>query len=263
MAIVKQLYIASCSCGKDSLAMTLELIRRQYPLDMVVFYDSGVEFDAIYRIRDKLKQLCIRHHIQFIELHPEVSFVYSMLDRPVKNRDGSGWHYGYSWCGGRCRWATRHKLDAIRKFKESLGDAEIIDYVGICADEPDRLEKEKRPDKVFPLVDWNWTEENCLDYCWSHGWHWYEHSPTAPGGKVELYEILDRVSCYCCTNKNMKELYNIWRYLPGYWQRLRDLQRRTDRPMKKTKSVFDLEEQFQLKYRTQQEEETQLCLWTM
>ena len=37
-------YIASCSFGKDSLAMLLTLIAKGYPLNEVVFYDTGMEF---------------------------------------------------------------------------------------------------------------------------------------------------------------------------------------------------------------------------
>jgi len=56
---------------------------------------------------------------------------------------------------------------------------------------------------------------------------------------------LDRVSCWCCANKNLKELRNIRTHLPKYWNCLKDLQSRTDRPMKGPgKSVFDLEERF-------------------
>ena len=45
-------YIASCSFGKDSLAMVLMLIERDLPLDEVAFYDTGMEFQAIYDLRD-------------------------------------------------------------------------------------------------------------------------------------------------------------------------------------------------------------------
>lgn len=41
--------IASVSWGKDSLAMLHGLIERDMPLDEVVFYDTGMEFDAIYQ----------------------------------------------------------------------------------------------------------------------------------------------------------------------------------------------------------------------
>lgn len=44
--------------------------------------------------------------------------------------------FGYSWCGGRCRWGTTEKLKAIEKY--CRGNYE---YVGIAVDEPKRLSK--------------------------------------------------------------------------------------------------------------------------
>ena len=49
-------YIASVSFGKDSLAMLLMLIEKKYPIDYVVFYNTGMEFDSIYHIRDIVKK---------------------------------------------------------------------------------------------------------------------------------------------------------------------------------------------------------------
>jgi 3'-phosphoadenosine 5'-phosphosulfate sulfotransferase (PAPS reductase)/FAD synthetase len=54
---MKQKYIASVSFGKDSLAMLLKLIEKKYPLDEVVFYDTGKEFQAIYDVRDSVLPL--------------------------------------------------------------------------------------------------------------------------------------------------------------------------------------------------------------
>lgn len=50
-------YIASVSFGKDSLAMLLRLLEENEPLDEVVFYDTGMEFKAIYKIRDKIIEI--------------------------------------------------------------------------------------------------------------------------------------------------------------------------------------------------------------
>ena len=50
-------YIASISFGKDSLAMLLRLIEENKPLDEVVFYDTGMEFQCIYKLRDKILDL--------------------------------------------------------------------------------------------------------------------------------------------------------------------------------------------------------------
>ncbi len=232
-------YIASVSFGKDSLAMLLRLLEEQRPLDAVVFYDTGMEFQAIYNIRDRVVQLLNNSGITYVELHPDESFRYSMLEREVKYRDGSGVHYGYGWCGGVCRWHTSMKLEAIRKFKQSLNDT-VIDYVGIAFDEEHRFEKAKREGKRLPLVEWKMTERDCLTFCYERGWNWIETG-------VDLYSVLNRVSCWCCRNKNLKELRNIYRYLPEYWNKLKELQQQIAEPMKGSgKSVFDLEKRFEI-----------------
>ena len=254
IVVVCMKYIASISMGKDSLAMLILLLsypRSLFPLDYVVFYNTGMEFDCIYRIRDWVKDQCRMHGIQFVELHPDEPFVYCMFDKKVKNRDGSGCHYGYSWCGGQCRWATRYKIDAIRKFKQSLGE-DCIDYVGIAADETHRLEKEKAEDKIFPLVTLGYTEKDCLALCRRNGIQWLEPSPATTSGYIDLYDILDRVSCWCCANKNLKELYHIYLYLPQYWERLKAFQARTERPMKGYRKtgplgILELEQRFRLR----------------
>ena len=231
-------YIASVSFGKDSLAMLLLLIEKKYPLDYVVFYDTGMEYDAIYRIRDRMRAVLDELDIGYEELRPAEPFWISMLVRKSKYRNKEGYHYGYSWCGGACRWGTRNKLSAINRFKKSLGD-EVTEYVGIAFDEPDRAKKARSEGKELPLVDWCVTEAECLVYCRDHGFTWEEDG-------TDLYEILDRVSCWCCRNKNLKELKSIYEYLPKYWDRLKGLEYRLGEPMKgEGKSLLDLEARFE------------------
>ena len=37
--------------------MLMLLIEKKYQLDEVIFYDTGMEFQAIYDVRDKVKKL--------------------------------------------------------------------------------------------------------------------------------------------------------------------------------------------------------------
>jgi 3'-phosphoadenosine 5'-phosphosulfate sulfotransferase (PAPS reductase)/FAD synthetase len=225
-------YIASVSFGKDSLAMLLWLIYKKYPLDEVVFFDTGMEFQAIYDTRDKVLPLLKEKGIKYTELKPKEPFLYKMFEKEVHKRDGSI-GYGYSWCGGRCRWGTTEKLRALEKYCKGH-----YEYVGLGVDEPKRLERERNGNKLFPLAEWHMTENDCLKYCYDNGFEWKENG-------IRLYDILDRVSCWCCGNKNLKELRNIYLYLPEYWERLKELQSKTFRPMKgEGKSIFDLEERF-------------------
>ena len=241
---MRDYYIASCSCGKDSYTMTDILIGGGYKLDEIVFYDTGMEFDAIYRCWEKLREKAQSLGIKCTTLHPKCKFLYKMFDLPV-NVGKENEHNGYSWCGGVCRWGTTEKLKSLDKYCESKN---AYCYVGIAADETQRLKKERKPYKIFPLSEMGMTEADCLNYCRENGIDWLEPCVGTETGEIDLYDILDRVSCYCCANKNLWELYNIWRFLPQYWNKLRGLQAKTDRPFKKDLSIFDLEEKFKKGY---------------
>lgn len=229
-------YIASVSFGKDSLAMLLLLLSREEKLDEVIFYDTGMEFQSIYDIRDKIVVLLKERNIKYTELKPKYSFEYMMFDKPVKHRDGT-YSNGYSWCGGRCRWGTTEKNKTISKYlKENYGE-DYKEYIGIAYDEQNRIKNNEY--KLYPLIDLNMTEKDCLEFCYSQGYYWEEDG-------IRLYDILDRVSCWCCANKNLKELRNYYKYLPKYWNKLKVFQEKTDRPFKNNKyTIFDLEKRFE------------------
>ena len=220
-------YIASVSFGKDSVAMLLTIFDHRLPLDEVVFYDTGMEFDAIYKVRDKMvNEYLLPRGIKYTELKPDVPFEYKMFEKEVNGRNGK--HFGYSWCGGRCRWGTTEKLKAIDKY--CTGSEQ---YIGIAFDEQHRVK-----DKLYPLVILGMTEKDCLALCRKYGFSWEEDG-------IDLYNVLDRVSCWCCANKNLKELRNYRKYLPKYWQKLKEFQTRTDRPFHNGQSVFDLDKRFE------------------
>lgn len=81
------------------------------------------------------------------------------------------------------------------------------------------------------------VEADCLEYCYSRGFEWREDG-------IRLYDVLQRVSCWCCRNKNLKELENMYLYLPTYWKKLKEMQSKLKEPMKGDKSAFDLEKRF-------------------
>lgn len=170
-----------------------------------------------------------------VYLKADTDFLTDMLLCPVKERNGNI-HYGYEWCGGCTRWETSKKVQTINNYLKSIGEYE--QYIGIALDEPGRVKYEKN--KSYPLVEWQMTEKQCLEYCYRQGYNWVEDG-------IELYSILDRVSCWCCGNKNLKELRNMYHYLPKYWGLLKGLQSRIDRPFYAGKyTIFKLEERFRM-----------------
>ena len=79
--------------------MLLMLLQKNMQVDEVVFFDTGVEFGAIYDTRARVKRLLRDKNIKFTELEANENFLYKMLEKEVNKRDGSV-QKGY----GPCRW---------------------------------------------------------------------------------------------------------------------------------------------------------------
>ena len=217
-------YIASVSWGKDSTAMLLFLMKYHAPLDEVVFYDTGMEFDAIYKTRDQiLQKYLIPLGIKYTELHPKKPFIDLMIHYPHYSKKGT-LKQGYGWCGSLCRWGTAQKLEALKKYCKGHHE-----YIGIAYDEPKRFER-LRPNCSAPLYEWHITEEMALNICYENGIYF-----------DKLYTFLKRVSCWCCRNKNLKEIQAYKEHLPEYYRKLCELEKLIGEPMKKP---YYLEERF-------------------
>lgn len=223
--------IASFSGGKDSTAMVLKLIEEHWQLDEVVFFDTQLEFKSVYRNVEKMRLICEEKGIKFTTLRNDNSVWFDMLIRPVNTRSGKD-KFGYSWCGGNCRWGTTFKTQSINNY---LKGRDVMQYIGIALDEPARIKQESN--KEYPLVAFGMTEKDCLRYCYSKGFDWLEDG-------VDLYSVMDRVSCWCCRNKNLKELRALYKHFPYYWRCLKGIQSRIDEPFKEKASIFSLEERF-------------------
>ena len=113
-----------------------------------------------------------------------------------------------SWGGPYNRWCTAMlKTRVIAKYlKELKKEYDVIEYIGIAADEPKRIKE----NGCYPLVEWSMTEKDCLDYCYAKGFDW--------GG---LYEIFHRVSCWCCPLQALSELRKLYVHFPDLWAQLR------------------------------------------
>ncbi|MFR5875286.1 MAG: phosphoadenosine phosphosulfate reductase family protein [Eubacterium sp.] len=228
-------YVVSLSGGKDSTAMLLRLIEEKCPIDYIIFCDTGLEFPQMYEHIDKLEKYIGR---PIIRLKPEHDFEYYFFIYHPKRKNPELEKYdGMSWGGPRNRWCTamlkKRVLDAY--FKDLKKDYEIIEYIGIAADEPHRVK-----DACYPLVEWNMTEKDCLAYCYERGFTW-----------SGLYEIFHRVSCWCCPLQSLDELRKLRKHFPELWQQLEFWDKNTWRTFKPGYSVqalnvrFDFEEDWQ------------------
>lgn len=229
-----KLHIVSFSGGKDSTAMLLRMVELNMQIDEIIFCDTGVEFPQMYDHLDRVEAYIKR---PITRLSRPNSFEDMLLHHVKKNGT-----VGYSFPDFRNRWCTAYfKRDAIKShLRQVQKEKQVIEYVGIAADEPKRIK-----DKKYPLVEWGWTEADCLKYCYDRGFDW--------GG---LYKVFRRVSCWCCPLKGLDELRQLRKHFPELWAQLLEWQGETWRTFRSDYSVYDLEARF-----AKEEQFQQMDLW--
>ena len=214
--------------------MLLRMIELNMQVDEIIFCDTGVEFPQMYDHLDKVEDYIKR---PITRLSRPNSFEDMLLSHVKKNGT-----VGYSFPDFRNRWCTAYfKRDAIKSYlRQVRNEKQVIEYVGIAADEPKRIK-----DKRYPLVEWGWTEADCLRYCYERGFDW--------GG---LYNVFRRVSCWCCPLKGLDELRQLRKHYPELWTKLIEWQGKTWRSFRSDYSVNDLELRFE-----KEEQVQQMDLW--
>lgn len=246
-------YTLSLSGGKDSVALFLRILNEGIKLNEVVFVDLGDEYEAVYNTLLYVASICLKEKIKFTILTiPETeeyeNFMNNIQDCELQKFDmfeflafchkKQNGEIGYGWCGKQ-RWGTAIKKQLLNNYYQAQ-EKFIIEYVGIAADELHRIDisPHKNYAKAYPLIKWNMTEADCLKYCYDHGVYWIQNN-------IRLYDILDRVSCVHCQNKNLKELRNIRKYLPEVWESFHEWQDKIKYPYRSDGStIYDLDKRF-------------------
>jgi len=235
--------VVSLSGGKDSTAMLLMMLERGEPIHSVVWFDTGWEFPEMHEHLNKLETYIRKDFdisLDIVRLKPEKSFEYYLKDKPVKSRHGTKYKksLGWGWPSRSLRWCTGKKSAAIKKYIKSIESP--VCCIGYAADEAVRNSKNLLTYKYlirFPLQEYDVTEQQALAYCMKHGFDW--------GG---LYEVFNRVSCFCCPLQRLSELRMLRRHYPELWHKMLiwDLEIPDNRGFREYKTVHDLEQRFQM-----------------
>lgn len=215
--------------------MLLKMLELKMPVDVVLFCDTGLEFPQLY---DHVRKVEQNTGIKITTVKSDDSFEYLFAEKPIKRKKESlKGKLGYSWAGPLMRWCTNLLKTVPReRFLHDLKQTyDIIEYVGIAADETKRLTHKcnTRPNIRLPLVEWGMTEAECLQYCKEKGYDW-----------DGLYDKFGRVSCWCCPLQPFEELRILHRDFPDLWLKLRAWDDMTWRTFKPGYSVRQLEVRF-------------------
>ena len=87
-------------------------------------------------------------------------------------------------------------------------DTNIVQYLGIAADEPERIKRHTKPGYILPLVDIGWDEAYCRKWC-------EENDLLSP-----IYTSSARGGCWFCHNQGIPQLRLLRRDYPDLWQLL-------------------------------------------
>lgn len=228
-------YVCSLSYGKDSIVIPELCKRHGLPLDRIVHVEimatPTIHSDLPPMLEFKAKADKIikeRYGIEVEHIHAPVSYeekFYSKFEKGKRKGD----IYGFpmlrgAWCNSRL------KLSVLNQFNKQG----IVQYVGICADEPERI-KRLNGNKISPAAEFGYTEQDCWEIA-------EELDLLSPSYKDSF-----RGGCWFCHNQSADQLRKLRKNYPEYWQLL--LKWDNDSPITfkvDGRTVHDFDRRFQL-----------------
>jgi len=206
------------------------MIEKGMKIDEIVCIDTGMEFPEMYEHIEKVKEYIKPYEITVLK--SKYNFEY-YLGKIVKQQGKNKEKVGYGWPDFRNRWCTYWlKYKPIFDYFKTI-EGDVIEYHGIAIDEEERSNNNKDRNIKYPLINWNMTEKDCLQYCYDKGFDW--------GG---LYEKMGRVSCYCCPLSTLKELKILYNNYSELWQNMKELDKKSFRKFRSDYSLEQLEDRF-------------------
>ena len=113
--------------------------------------------------------------------------------------------------GGMCSINANIKVKPIHDYFKQYKDRKTIQYVGIAADEPQRLVRLIGTNKISLLERYGYTEKMAYDLC-------NEYNLLSP-----IYVSSNRGGCWFCPNRRYKELAYLKYHYPELWNKLEEL----------------------------------------
>ena len=210
-------YVLSLSYGKDSLACLAAIQHLGYPLDRIVHAEVWAtdtipaDLPPMVEFKKKADQIILDRYGITVEHicasrereRERVTYENTFYRKLYSKKYGREQIYGFpttkgAWCNSRLKMAA---LNAIK----SGSSKKVVRYLGIAADEPERIARHTRPGIVLPLVELGWDEETCRQWC-------ELNDLLSP-----IYTTADRGGCWFCHNQGIEQLRLLRKNYPDLW----------------------------------------------
>lgn len=231
-------YIASCSFGKDSLAMLIKIKELDMPLDDVIYCDirfddniSG-EMPLMAEFIPKAEKILKgRYGIKVTHLR---GITFKEQFYKIKHRGNHiGDNYGFpytlgAWCNSRL------KMEPIRKYLKSIKEP-FKQYIGIAYDEPKRYERLDHEQEIAPLYDLKITEQEAMEI-------YRKNNLLSP-----IYQSTFRGGCWFCVKQSIKQIEYLYNEYPQLFNLLLNMEKDSHNTFKIDYTLRKLKERFENK----------------
>ena len=204
-------YIVAFGGGVDSTAMVLGLIEKNKPIDLILFADTGAERPSTYEHIQKFSEWLKNKG------YPEITVVkrvtesgeYETLEEEcIRAKALPSIAYGYKRCSQKHKIAPQDKYLNNWQFTIDCwksGD-KAIKYIGYDANEQHRADnaakrEDKKYDYIYPLIEWQWDREECLDIIAKYGFK------------------VSKSACFFCPSSRPKEIVDLYEQYPDLLNR--------------------------------------------
>jgi hypothetical protein len=150
---VREKYVLSFGAGLNSTALLVMLVEKNYPLDEVIFADTGGETPETYAHLKVTEEYLRLHKIPLRIVASKRGTLYDTCNRR-KVIPSQVW-----------RWCTRDKkITPIHSHYRTFG-LPVVQYLGISYEERDRAKESGEPliKNRFPLIENKINRQGCMD----------------------------------------------------------------------------------------------------
>jgi len=220
-------HIVNFSAGKESTAMLIRMLELDMPVDKIMFGDNGLEYPEVYEYI-KVVEAYINRKV--IVIKPKRTWDELFYTKVIKGKR-EGAIRGFPFCCVPGCWASR---DLKIRPMEHARPKDALIYLGINCNEKYRVQHEKGHSENlrYPLIDWGWDEQKCLDYLEDKGLF------------PPLYKKFERTGCWLCPKQRMSSLKVLFFDYPELWAKLKQYEADCPHGFKPNLKLIDLEEKW-------------------
>lgn len=208
-------YVSSISGGQDSTAMTVRMLELGYPIDYIVFCDTGNEFKEMYDYLNRLDAYLKRKYKIGITRLKGDNTLNSLVHTAFTRGKHKGQLRGLPYASSMSFCTRDLKKNVAEKFMKSLKD-DCIQYIGYVARECNRVHKsdKKYITLEFPLIQWGWNEPEVSAYLKEKSLF------------NELYHHYSRTGCKFCPKQSLDSWYALYVHHREDWLEAKDWEKR-------------------------------------